>query len=474
MFNNQLLSPRFRLGLFISLIGIGIGLFSGFLVGANPQLLGATLILAVLIIWFFAKFEQAVISLLVLRSSLDIFYAQQIPAAFAVGLDALTLLYVITQLLTGKPVRLDKFWWFFAGWVALQGVSVILLSLGGLGLDSSHLPEAIREWVRLFSWLMAYLLIMQLQKRMHPHQIINALFLSLVGPLAAATLQLILPSSLLPPLLAPRARALTDIEGASRINGTLGHANTFATFLIFFLGLTYWKLEKSQQRWTWLLLMGVITFFIVSTKTLIGLVMTSVLMIVLIAPKFSPLKLIGGIILLIVIFGLFASTDFGRERLASVADTPLFNPDMDVSRSILLSHSDGNSFNWRLAHWDHLLKAWKQSPILGYGLGATPVVGGNEAHNDYVRWLVEGGVVGLGLFLAFLGANIARLAKLWFSSPPGSSQREISLVLIATLLAITVGMITENIWSHTALFFYWISICAIAGWDWNDSQIVEK
>ena len=474
MFSNQLLSPRSRLGLFISFLGIGIGLFAGFLVGANPQMLGATLIVVVLIIWFFAKFEQAVISLLILRSSLDIFYAQQIPAAFAVGLDALTLLYVITQLLTGKAVKVDKFWWFFAGWVALQGVSVILLSLGGLGLDSSHLPEAIREWVRLFSWLMAYLLIMQLQKRMHPNKIINALFLSLVAPLTAATLQLILPSSLLPPLLAPRARAITDIEGASRINGTLGHANTFATFLIFFLGLTYWKLEKSQQRLPWLLLMGVITFFVVSTKTLIGLVMTLVLMIVVIAPKFSPLNVISCILLLIVTVSLFASTDFGRERLASVADTPLFNPDMDISRSILLSHSDGNSFNWRLAHWDHLLKAWKQSPILGYGLAATPVVGGNEAHNDYVRWLVEGGIAGLGLFLAFLGANFVRLAKLWFSSPPGSPQKELSLVLIATLIAVSVGMLTENIWSHTALLFYWIAICALVGWDWDDSQTVEK
>ena len=228
---------------------MGIGVFAGFLVGANPQLLGMGLVAVVLIIWFFAKFEQAVISLLILRSSLDIFFAQQIPAAFAIGLNALTLLYVTTQLLTGKAIKVDKFWWFFAGWVALQGVSVVLLSLGGLGLDSSYFPEVIREWVRLFTWLMAYLLIMQLQERMHPGKIINALFLSLVAPLTAALMQLVLPSSLLPPLLAPRALAITDIEGASRINGTLGHANTFATFLIFFLGLTYWKLERSQRRW---------------------------------------------------------------------------------------------------------------------------------------------------------------------------------------------------------------------------------
>lgn len=474
MFTNQPLSPGSRLALFVGLLGVGIGVLAGFLVGANPQLLGVSLIVIVLLIWFFAKFEQAVITLLILRSSLDIFYAQQIPAAFAIGLDALTLLYVTTQLLTGKAVKVDKFWWFFAGWVALQGVSVILLSLGGLGLDSSHFPEVIREWVRLFSWLMAYLLIMQLKERIHPNKVINALYLSLVAPLTAALMQLVLPSSLLPPLLAPRARALTDIEGASRINGTLGHANTFTTFLIFFLGLTYWKLEKSQRRLPWFLLLSVIIFFIVATKTLIGLVMASVLIVVLIAPKFSPVKLIGGILLFTVIIGLFASTDFGRERLASVLETPLFNPDMDISRSILLSKSDGNSFNWRLAQWDRLLTAWKQSPIFGYGLGTTPIIGGNEAHNDYVRWLVEGGIVGLGLSLTFLGANFVRLAKLWFSLPQRSPQKDLCLVLFATLVAISIGMITENIWSHTALFYYWLTISAIVGWDWKYSQIADK
>lgn len=474
MFRNQSLSPGSRLALFVGLLGVGIGVFAGFLVGANPQLLGMTLVIVVIMIWFFAKFEQAVISLLILRSSLDIFFAQQIPAAFAIGLNALTLLYVTTQLLTGKAVKVDKFWWFFAGWVGLQGVSVILLSLGGLGLDRSYFLEVIREWMRLFSWLMAYLLIMQLKERMHPNKIINALYLSLVAPLTAALMQLILPSGLLPPLLAPRGGTFTDIQGASRINGTLGHANTFATFLIFFLGLTYWKLEKSQRRLPWLLLLSVIIFFIVNTKTLIGLVMAFVLIVVLIAPKFTPLKLIGGILLFAVIVGLFASTDFGRERLASIANTPLLNPDMDISRSILLSKSDGNSFNWRLAQWDRLLTAWKQSPIFGYGLGTTPIIGGNEAHNDYIRWLVEGGIVGLGLFLTFLGANFVRLAKLWFSLPQRSPQRDLCLVLFANLFTICVGMITENIWSHTALFYYWLTISAIVGWDWNHFQIVDK
>jgi O-antigen ligase len=152
------------------------------------------------------------------------------------------------------------------------------------------------------------------------------------------------------------------------------------------------------------------------------------------------------------------STDFGQERLASIANTPLLNPDIDISRAILLSYGDHNSFNWRLSHWNLLLKAWQQFPIFGYGLAtAQPIGNGFLAHNDYVRALVEGGIVGLAAFLAFIVAQFVRLVLLIRSAPRGSRQGSLCLTLLAILLSISVGMITENIWSHTTLFFYWWS-----------------
>jgi len=42
------------------------------------------------------------------------------------------------------------------------------------------------------------------------------------------------------------------------------------------------------------------------------------------------------------------------------------------------------------------------------------------------------------------------------------------------LLAMMVGMITENIWTHTALFFYWWTLFAVAGWNWEESQTSEN
>ncbi|MER3589289.1 MAG: polymerase, partial [Mastigocladus sp. ERB_26_1] len=329
MLTNQ--RPRSSIvSLLIGLSGVGIGIVAGFIAGAKPLYLYLLLVAIPVVVFFFARFEQAVIGLLILRSTLDPWSSQQLPAAFAIGLDALTLLYVTVKLLTGQRVYTDGFWWFFAGWVAVQGLWVILLPLGGLGLDASLLPESIREWIRLFSWLMVYLLVMQLKERLPPEKVISGLFLALVIPVTVALLQIFVPA-ILPHFLAAGG------DDGSRIKGTIGHSNGFVTFLLLFIGLTYWKLKQSRQHLPWLLLLSLLAFLYVNTKALFGLIMVATFVLVLIAPRLNIPNFIGGAIFLVLVIGLFASTEFGRERLSLIANTPLLNPDIDVWRAILLS-----------------------------------------------------------------------------------------------------------------------------------------
>lgn len=479
MLTNDPKSRFFRLSLGVGVIGVGVGLVVGLLAGTKPFLPVLALVAVAAVVFFFTNFEQAVLGLLLMRSSLDVFSAQQLPAAFALGVDALTLLYVTVMLLTGQRVRTDRFWWFLAGWVLLQSLWVILLPLGGLGLDGSVLSDSIREWIRLFSWLMIYLLVTQLKDRVPPKKVVYRLFWALALPITVALLQMFVPS-VLPPMLAPVSGTEftggPPSEGSSRIRGTLGHPNTFVTFLLMFMGLTYWRITQSKQHLPWMLLLGLLTFFYVSTKSLFGLMMLGTFIVVLIVPKLSLPSLMGGIVLFSLIIGLFGSTDFGKERLGSIGQTPLGNPDIDIWRAILLSAGDGNSFNWRIMQWTYLLGQWQLHPILGYGLGISAHVSTNKLypHNDYVRALVEGGIVGLIVFLIFLGVQVVRLIRLAQQATPGSGQRDLCLVLLAILLAIPVGMITENIWSHTTLFFYWFILSAVAGWDWNKQHTTEK
>jgi O-antigen ligase len=451
----------------VGLIGILIGIVTIFPVGINPLQIIALLFIPLVIRFFFKNFELSVVGLLIIRSALDPFTEKGLTGAFAVGLSGLTLIYTIACLLSKKKVQVDSFFCFFALWIALQGLWVILLPLGGLGFGGEHLPDAVREWIRMFSWLMAYLLTLQLKERLSPEKFIGYLFLALAIPIGVAFLQLLVPDRLLPTFL-----AINRNQESLRINGTLGVANTFATFLVFFIGLTCWKLNNTQKRLPWIFLLIVLVFFLVNTKTLVGITMLLVLIPTLVIPRISIANLIGSTLLIVLMFGIFFSTDFGQERLASIAQTPLLNPDIDVSRAVLLSAQDSNSFNWRVAQWTALLNHWKFSQVLGYGLQMTNYLGPMFAwaHNDYVRVLVEEGIVGFTLFLLLLGTQLLRFFKLIISPFTAKSQKSFCLVLFANMLAIMVGMLTENIWSHTALFFYWFSMSAIADWNWEHQE----
>ncbi|MBF2064471.1 MAG: O-antigen ligase family protein [Calothrix sp. C42_A2020_038] len=461
---------------FISLLGVGIAVMSGFMAGANPRLLGLGFAVVPIVAFFFMQFEVAAVGLLVLRSALDPFSFMQVPAAFAIGVSGLTLLYVVVQLITGKRVITEKFWWIFAAWTALQSLWLVLMLWGGLGLDASHLQTSLREWVRIFSWLMVYLLVLQLKDKVYPQVIVSKLFLALIVPSTIALMQIFVPS-LLPPIFIGGGDEFGGISvSVSRVNGTLGHPNTFATFLLLFIGLTLWKLNKAKQRWYWLSLLGLLAFFYVSTKALFSIAMLAVFLIVFIAPKLSLPKIIGSILLFIIAIALFASTEFGQQRLASLASTPLFNSDIDISRAVLLSASDGNSFNWRLAQWTFLMQAWEQHPILGYGLATCKqlTVFDAYAHNDYIRALAEGGIIGFASFILLLVALFMRVFHIYWTAPLNSKQRNLSLVLLAILSAIVVGMISENIWSHTTLFFYLWTLISVVGWRWEENNLSSK
>ena len=136
-----------------------------------------------------------------------------------------------------------------------QSLWVVLLPFGGLGMGGGHLPRAAREWLRIFSWPMIYLLVMQLKGKIHPKVMINSIFLSLVAPLTAAVMQTFLPPSMLPAILMPIELGGIE-EGASRIGGTFGHPNGFAIYSVLFICLTFWKVSHSSNPKKWLPLFG--------------------------------------------------------------------------------------------------------------------------------------------------------------------------------------------------------------------------
>jgi O-antigen ligase len=65
-----------------------------------------------------------------------------------------------------------------------------------------------------------------------------------------------------------------------------------------------------------------------------------------------------------------------------------------------------SSLTWRLQHWIEVLPMVEESPITGVGLGETDRRTGKEPHNDFLLVLVEMGIVGMLVYLWFLGAAV--------------------------------------------------------------------
>jgi O-antigen ligase len=453
----------------ITCIGVTFGILAGFGVAIQPIIPILLIFVIGLLVYFFSCFEQAVLTLLVLRSSLDPFSPQQIPAAFGIALNSLTLLYIVIQLINRRPIKTDKFFWFFASWVLFQSLWVILPALGW-GLGPAYVAISIREWVRIFSWLMVYLLVMQLKDRMQPEKAITTLFFSLIVPLTVGLMQIVLPPSILPPFLVLQQDGLHEV--GSRIVSTLGHPSAVGTFMLIFISITLWKLgEEKEKKWLWATLLATLVSFLLVAKTLTSLLMCAVFIISLICQRLNFTKLIGGVIFLVIVIGIFANTDFGQQRLLSLYNTPLLNPSLDISRTILLSFGDGNSLNWRIAQWAFLIEAWQKSPFFGYGMamsGNLTLFEGFYAHNDYIRFLAEEGIIGFTSFLIFITVIISRLWQIYKNAlPHNSGQRNLCSIMIAMFMAILAGMSFDNIWNHTTFFFYWWLIFAVLGWQWN-------
>lgn len=461
---------RLLLGLLLipALIVLGLG-FS--IILADQPVYGAALVVAALGLYlFFRSFELTVVGLLCLRSFLDFYSNYQMPAAFAIGVDLLVLLYVGRQLILRKPVHTDPFWWFLMGWVVLQGFWVALLPTSALGGTAYMAYEAMREWVRFFSLAMVYLLVMQLRDRIPPDKLLSLLFISLIIPLLFALLQA-LPIQLPDFLQSNVGWKNTWKATEARVTSTLGHYNSFASFSLLFMALSLWRVQMARKPLGWLLLVAGTLTCLVLSKSLTGLVMLLVFSTLYFLPKLRGKGIWGALALAVAILFILSS-DAAQERLVELDSTPLLNSDLSFARAAALQSLDNdgfrNSFNWRLLQWQGLIKNWQLHPWLGYGLASSKKLSqfGTTSHNDYVRFLVEEGIVGLGLFITFLLGQVARTVQIMRRSLPGSPQRALSQTLFAFAIAMMVGMAAGNVMVHTATFFYWWVLLAVLGWEW--------
>jgi O-antigen ligase len=111
-----------------------------------------------------------------------------------------------------------------------------------------------------------------------------------------------------------------------------------------------------------------------------------------------------------------------------------------------------SSWESRKNIWRKSIKAFKKKPILGYGIGSTPLVVQKalkiprpyQAHNDYFRILLDLGVVGLVLFALLMLAFLSRLTSL-FRNEKDPAALELHRLSIALLCSFCIAGMAENV-----------------------------
>ena len=193
------------------------------------------------------------------------------------------------------------------------------------------------------------------------------------------------------------------IEGHVRAYGTFNHPDGAAKFFAIAATASLWQYLCNGRRRLDGALLVLFAAATVATFSLTGIasLLAMLLAFGLLRAGSLRVKLRAFAIALLVVVG-FLATPYGAARIANESSTQL-----GYGNHLLATTSLG----WRLYKWQTLIPQWEAHPLLGEGLGATVTEEGTEfystknlpPHNEYLRYLVETGVIGATLLYGDCG-----------------------------------------------------------------------
>jgi putative inorganic carbon (hco3(-)) transporter len=235
-----------------------------------------------------------------------------------------------------------------------------------------------------------------------------------------------------------------------RIFGTFSHPNVYSLYLfamIVFGGL-YLLLfaESGLKRLMTLGILSILTIMLLLTFARVAWV--ALFLFVFLLAMFCYRLLLFPLLLFPIVLYLFSPNI--QERVAES-----FRSDPD------------SSLVWRQTLWRDVTRYSLQEErlLLGAGMDTFPKVseslrgtnhGPNDPHNDFVKFFIEGGLVGLGTFLAYLGSIGYIIISKYRMSRRDSALRLAYGIMFIFFLTLELSALTDNIFKNTPvqwLFF---------------------
>jgi len=232
--------------------------------------------------------------------------------------------------------------------------------------------------------------------------------------------------------------------------------NLYAGYLLVSLAVIMAREALAPARETTLLVVLVCGGVLATASRSAAAAMAVLLMLALITVKSRavrwatvPVGVVGVFLAFVVLTGLAASSNLpSLERLTTSTSEVGQDP--------------------RLMLWSRALHVWESSPVIGVGIGQfgryTVDIGGvlntgagYIAHNTFLSYLAETGVMGLGVWLVGFGS----LVSLAWRGRAGTGDLRASLLL--GLAAIALQMMTLNLQNVRYVWIYFGLVVGLAG-----------
>jgi O-antigen ligase len=202
------------------------------------------------------------------------------------------------------------------------------------------------------------------------------------------------------------------VSGQIRANGTFTQPDGAAMYFAIATTASLWQYLDNGRRRLDALLIVIYAAATISTFSITGLIALLAMLMTFGTLRPGSVRLKAGSYAVVgLILIAFLATPLGAERISEESATSLKSAE---------THGHANtSLAWRFAKWRQLLPEWERDPVFGQGLGTTVTAKGasEEAiasavpHNEYLRYLVETGLIGLLILLWAITILIRRLAQ---------------------------------------------------------------
>lgn len=237
-----------------------------------------------------------------------------------------------------------------------------------------------------------------------------------------------------------------NVGGDIRSHGTFAHPNDAAVFFAIAATASLWRFTDAGHSRLDAAFAATFALATLSTFSIDGF-LTLLVMIAafgLLRPGSRRLKLRAAALVGFLALA-FLLSPVGSQRLAGESGG-------EAGAAQAGARQSSSSLSWRFYKWKTLIPEWERSPYLGKGLGTTVTTeataqsstAGNLPHSEYVRYLVETGIVGFAALAAGVVMLIRRLNR--------GRRRAATQGAAILALALIAGLLVNALAANTLLY----------------------